>query len=335
VLVENPGTLLEREKLLKTLWPDSFIEENNLTVNVSTLRKVLSEGGGQVQYIETVPKRGYRFVAEVRQGLMAEAALPEPASAVVVSPANSRLGIRPIYAIGIAALLLTALGVAGLLHFSGAEPPPILEALPLTSYPGSEYSPSISPDGTRVAFTWQAPNGAVPGIYVKVIGAGDAIRLTGANEATTDPAWSPDGTQLAAIRETPGAAHEPAQEIVLMPAVGGTARHLAEIRFEREMHGGRLSWSPDGKWLLLSSRERAGAPLSIQAVAVESGQRRPITSPPTTYLGDGHPALSPDGRSLVFSRNVTSIVGDYYLLEMSPIDLSPRGQPRRLTFFEN
>jgi Tol biopolymer transport system component/DNA-binding winged helix-turn-helix (wHTH) protein len=335
VLVENPGTLLEREKLLKTLWPDSFIEENNVTVNVSTLRKVLSEGGGQVQYIETVPKRGYRFVAEVRHESTAEAVLPEPPSAVVVSPTNSRLGIRPIYAIGITAFLLTALGVAGLLRFSGAEPPPVLDALPLTSYPGSEYSPTISPDGTRVAFTWQAPNGAVPGIYVKVIGAGDAIRLTGANEATTDPAWSPDGTQLAAIREIPGATDEPAPEIVVMPAVGGTARKVAEFHPFREVHGGLLTWSSDGKWLLVSSREPADAPLSITAISVENGQRRAITSPPRTYLGDGHPSLSPDGRSLVFSRNVTSIVGDYYLLEISPSDLSTRGEPKRLTFFEN
>src|SRR5687767_2287451 len=66
VLVENRGTLLVRDALLKSLWPDSFIEENNLTVNVSTLRKVLGEGAGKTQYIETVPKKGYRFIAEVR-----------------------------------------------------------------------------------------------------------------------------------------------------------------------------------------------------------------------------------------------------------------------------
>lgn len=336
VLVENSGTLLERDHLLRTLWPDSFIEENNLTANVSNLRKLLAEDGGQTQYIETVPKRGYRFVAEVRH--VSPSVEPDSSHVPpvpVAAPPNRALGIRPAYAIGLAVLVLVILGALGALRFTTADPPTGIEALPLTSYPGSEYSPSISPDGTRVAFAWEGPNGAVPGIYVKVIGAGDAIRLTEASESITDPVWSPDGTQIAAVRQAPETAAGKESQIVLMPAVGGKARKLAEIRHESEIHGNLLAWSSEGKWLMMSSRERAGAPLSIQAIPVEGGQKKPITSPPATYLGDGHPALSPDGRILVFSRNVTSIVGDYYLLELSPADLSSRGQPRRLTFFEN
>lgn len=66
VLVENNGHALEKEELIKTLWPDTFVEEGNLTQNVSRLRKVLGEEGGQ-QYIETLPRRGYRFTAEVHE----------------------------------------------------------------------------------------------------------------------------------------------------------------------------------------------------------------------------------------------------------------------------
>ena len=67
-LVEQSGHVLAKEELMKRVWPDSFVEENNLAQNISTLRKVLSEEaeGGQ-KYIETVSKRGYRFVAEVRE----------------------------------------------------------------------------------------------------------------------------------------------------------------------------------------------------------------------------------------------------------------------------
>lgn len=64
-LVENSGHVLDKEELMKQLWPDSFVEENNLAQNISTLRKVL--GGGGAKFIETVPKRGYRFVAEVSE----------------------------------------------------------------------------------------------------------------------------------------------------------------------------------------------------------------------------------------------------------------------------
>jgi len=65
VLVQNSGHLLDKDEMLQRVWPDSFVEEGNLTKNVFLLRKIL-EDGQDVSYIETVPKRGYRFVAEVK-----------------------------------------------------------------------------------------------------------------------------------------------------------------------------------------------------------------------------------------------------------------------------
>jgi pimeloyl-ACP methyl ester carboxylesterase/DNA-binding winged helix-turn-helix (wHTH) protein len=73
VLVENSGHLLGKEELMRKVWPDSFVEENNLAQNISMLRKALGEEGGGQKYIETVPKRGYRFAAEVREDAEAEA----------------------------------------------------------------------------------------------------------------------------------------------------------------------------------------------------------------------------------------------------------------------
>lgn len=64
-LVENSGHVLDKEELMKEVWPDSFVEENNLAQNISTLRKVLAAGGAD--FIETVPKRGYRFIADVSE----------------------------------------------------------------------------------------------------------------------------------------------------------------------------------------------------------------------------------------------------------------------------
>ncbi|HKO96186.1 MAG TPA: alpha/beta fold hydrolase [Pyrinomonadaceae bacterium] len=64
-LVENSGHVLNKEELMKQVWPDSFVEDNNLAQNISTLRKALDAGGAK--FIETVPKRGYRFVADVTE----------------------------------------------------------------------------------------------------------------------------------------------------------------------------------------------------------------------------------------------------------------------------
>lgn len=64
-LVSNPGRVMEKDELLKAVWPDTFVEESNLAQNVSVLRKVLADGSASGSYIETVPKRGYRFTASV------------------------------------------------------------------------------------------------------------------------------------------------------------------------------------------------------------------------------------------------------------------------------
>ncbi|HWO33676.1 MAG TPA: tetratricopeptide repeat protein [Candidatus Acidoferrum sp.] len=77
VLVERSGHLCRREELMSVLWPDSFVEEGNLSVTVSSLRKVLHDDCGQPSYIETVSKRGYRFVASVSH--VVERSDPEPA----------------------------------------------------------------------------------------------------------------------------------------------------------------------------------------------------------------------------------------------------------------
>ena len=75
VLVENSGRILEKEELLNQVWPDAFVEEATLAKNISTLRKALVEGDGTREYIETIPKRGYRFVAEVKEAESEETTL--------------------------------------------------------------------------------------------------------------------------------------------------------------------------------------------------------------------------------------------------------------------
>lgn len=74
-LIENPDTVLDKERIMEAVWPDSIVEENNLTQNISTLRRVFGETPGSHSYIVTVPGRGYRFVAEVKQ---CEPTLVEP-----------------------------------------------------------------------------------------------------------------------------------------------------------------------------------------------------------------------------------------------------------------
>ena len=81
-LIEEPGRLVSKDELLAKVWPDTFVEESNLAYNVYAVRKALSDAAGNGQYIETIPKRGYRFIAAVTPVMPIQAS-PVEGSAVV------------------------------------------------------------------------------------------------------------------------------------------------------------------------------------------------------------------------------------------------------------
>jgi DNA-binding winged helix-turn-helix (wHTH) protein len=67
VLVQSGGQTLEKGELLQKLWPDTFVDEGNLSQNISVLRKALGDSTTDTRYIETIPRRGYRFIADIRE----------------------------------------------------------------------------------------------------------------------------------------------------------------------------------------------------------------------------------------------------------------------------
>jgi TolB-like protein/DNA-binding winged helix-turn-helix (wHTH) protein/Tfp pilus assembly protein PilF len=147
-LVSSHGQLQEKNFLLKKVWPDIVVEESNLADNIFRLRKALGDGDNGQKYIETIPRRGYRFVAEVRTSRARNGAStadeqtgPAPAAPVVPKPApSSWLKRRLRFLIGAAALLVLAIAGAGL--FLRPKPAPRAEALavlPFSADPQTEY----------------------------------------------------------------------------------------------------------------------------------------------------------------------------------------------------
>src|SRR5713101_3850284 len=67
ILLDSRGRIVEKEELMNRLWPDSFVEESNLTFNIQQLRKALGDNAREPRFIETVARRGYRFIAEVKE----------------------------------------------------------------------------------------------------------------------------------------------------------------------------------------------------------------------------------------------------------------------------
>ena len=128
-LVENGGQVVAKDDLMKRVWPNTFVEEGNLTQNISLLRKALGETPGGAQFIETVPRRGYRFVAETKQSWgdaepagngHKEHSLETSIDTPVVSTPNTtsqlaRIRRTPLFAV-VAGLVVV--GIIGLVYFT-------------------------------------------------------------------------------------------------------------------------------------------------------------------------------------------------------------------------
>ena len=167
MLLERPGSLITREELRQVLWPsDTFVDfDHSLNAAVNRLREALGDSADEPRLVETLPRRGYRFIGEIALPTTA----PEPPGATQVStlPAPPRscqaqilAGLGP----GLAASLLAAamcifLAMFIFLRWRNRSESPSSAAVPFTALPGWAGSPAFSPDGSRIAFAWDEHRG--------------------------------------------------------------------------------------------------------------------------------------------------------------------------------
>jgi len=192
------------------------------------------------------------------------------------------------------AVLLAAVAVIWTLGRERIRPshPAVLESVPLTSYAGSEQMPSLSPDGTRVAFSWDGPDRDNVDVYVKQKGAEVPLRLTSDPGYDVNPSWSPDGAVIAFTRRTTGEV-----AIWTIPAIGGVERKLYQAAFRI----GGIDWSPDGTRIVFSEPDPVAGFSRLRALDIESLEAHDLDIPPP-QRSDVDPAFSPDGRSIAFIR---------------------------------
>jgi serine/threonine protein kinase len=210
------------------------------------------------------------------------------------------------------------------------EPEP-LRAVAVTTLPGVESYPSLSPDGDQLVFAWGGAKHDNQDLYVQRIGSGSPLRLTTDPRSDYDPVWSPDGRWIAFLAGPPPAPTGlRTRELRLIPPLGGPDRKLADIRsFDFFPAAPYLAWSPDSKSLVVTDSPGEGQPDALYVVSVDSGEKRQLTKPPSSVLADTSPAVSPDGRSLVFLRRLWGS-GELHLLSLEK-NLTAVGEPKRLT----
>src|SRR5262249_7744437 len=151
------------------------------------------------------------------------------------------------------------------------------QVVPLTSYPGFETSPSFSPDGNQVAFSWNGERQDNFDIYLKLIGSQNSVRLTTNRADDVSPAFSPDGRSIGFVRVSKGHA-----SFIVIPAIGGPERIVGDLP-DTDPNFLSFDWLPDGKWVVTNG---------LALLSVETGEARSLTSPPTKSLIDCFPAIS-------------------------------------------
>ena len=310
-LLQRPGEVITREELHRALWPaDTYVEfDHGLNTAIKKIRQALDDSADTPRFIETVPRQGYRFLATVE-----------------APPATERSRRRVFHWLGIVLAATVAGTLSAWFLTRGGSEDQVAEPTPLTTYPGIERSPSFSPDGNQVAFSWNGDNQDNFDIYVKVIGSDPPHRLTSHAAPDSDPTWSPDGRWIAFLRALDGKG-----EVLLMPAVGGTERKIAETQgIEWDPNARSLAWSPDSRWLAVTDRLSPADPSALFLVSVQSGERRQLTFPPAKSVGDANPAFSPGGTSLVFTRAALACGSNLHLLRLDH-RLQPLGEPQPLT----
>lgn len=331
-LLERPGELVTHDELRRRLWPDSTFVDHQLGLKkcVNRIRDVFGDSADHPCYLETVPRRGYRFIAPIEQvdgfkpDTRADAGAPVIRFAGVRSPT-----FRRIFLASVSVLVLTAIaaslvwrskeGTSAAHTARPAEP----VVLPLIGLPGDQSMPAFSPDNSRVAFAWHAPDRRESGIYAVVVGTQSLLRLT-ENGDDYSPTWSPDGRELAFLRDDAGTFH-----IEVVPALGGAPKTiysgtLGPLRDLVANVG--LSFSPDRNFLAFSEWNAAIRQPSIKILSLQDSSARSLALPPNGF-GDLHPAFSPRGDKLAFVRSTgPALVDDLFVISTAG------GEPKQLTF---
>jgi serine/threonine protein kinase/Tol biopolymer transport system component len=270
------------------------------------------------------PARRYQTMADLKVALE-DLAIESATEARAQQPAVRARRRWPWLAPVMTTIVLVAAWLA-LQYGRAPQPTTPLRAEPLTSLSGITRTPSFSPDANQVAFAWTGPEGNNSDIYVQQIGAATHLRLTSDPGNDYAPIWSPDGRWIAFLRGEDGRVNE----VRLVPPLTGPERKVTEIQPRGFLRPLTLSWCPDSSCLVVIDSLGPDMPDVLFVVSLQSGQKRQLTTPGRQGYADSDPAISPDGKWLVFRRDVAPFAGGLHLQALQS-DLTVTGEPRSLT----
>jgi DNA-binding winged helix-turn-helix (wHTH) protein/Tol biopolymer transport system component len=293
ILIENAGNLLEKDELMQKIWHDHFVEESNLTSNIKTLRKALGDDASRPRFIETVPRRGYRFIAAVRENAVEE----EPAAAPRAA-APGTLVSRKIL-LPVAALIFVAvfIGIWNARTASRASGLPILSA-PFVAEKittnGKTLHAVISADGKNVVYT-QGIGSDRQSVWLRQLDTGNNVEIVPpSDDFYYGLALSPDGNFLYFVRAPKTVTRQ--FDIYRVSIFGGIPTKISGDA------DGWISISPDGakiSFVRCYYRDDDFCSLFVADALDGKNERKLVSRARPTRIADNK--ISADGKRVVFA----------------------------------
>ena len=329
ILVINSGRIVEKEELMSRLWPDTFVEESNLTFNIQQLRKAFRDNARHPEFIETVARRGYRFIADVLEGTAPPVTTDELRAdnpEVSLPPPRSYASLATISVL-LVGVIVTAAWFARSQFNASAKSAAILST-PFKSEKlatGGVVRAVITPDGKYVAYTQET--GGKEAIWLRQLETSENIQIVPPSDHTyLGLVVSHDGNSLYFVRKT--LTDPPTSSIFRVMTFGGIPVKIIDHT------EGTVSVSPDDNQLAFTRCKYKDDDFCSLMLIDNNGtnERKLLTRQRPIRLSGTQ--FSPDGKSIAFASGESWNGGSNFRLMLLDLASGTESQISAKTFFE-
>jgi DNA-binding winged helix-turn-helix (wHTH) protein/dipeptidyl aminopeptidase/acylaminoacyl peptidase len=313
----NPGRLISKEELLKEVWQMTSVTDGRVARVISILRDVLGDDVRSPRYIETIPKRGYRFIAKVIE----QEQLIAPASDGQEEPASAaERKINRIWWLSLTAATVLLGVLASWLFWPGNpdidKQAPFVNWSPVSSLDGFEYYPAISPDKNFMVYSYKKSKGYPNVLMLQNLKNHQVRQLTQDEFDDFGASWRPDGKAIAYQQLK----YRELCEIRLLTFTGEPGQSATKDELlatcGKNSASSRLSWAPDGKSILFSSDENNAQRMAIFSLDIASLSKTQLALPSNSGMGDFVARYSHNGDKVAFLRDVAGNSVQIWLLDL-------------------
>ena len=310
ILLENSGELVMREELRRRVWPeDTFVDfDHALNTAITKIRMALGDEADNPRFVETLPRRGYRFIAPVDKP-----AFKAPAAAGPATEATQEVGKPSFFRPRMAIAFLSVVAIAVLVWVLWRHPSRTTEVverkLTANSLENGVKSAAVSPDGKLLAYSDNT------GLYLKEIRTGETHRVPLPQNFSADVSdWFPDGSHLLVSQQ------EQPDKLNLwsVSVFGGTPRQLTN-------NGAGGSVSPDGAHIAFQSHGYGQEEWVMRSDGTEPVK---VASDKSSWVGQ--PTWSPDGNRVAYIRD-----SEMYNARVTAVEVNEWRNGRAQTFFSD